>query len=357
MSGFRLFIYMFAALLVSGLTGVVFHPADAGAQGRTRIAVTAFENKVKSQWWDPSWRIGEGLAEMLTTELSRTGRFVVIERIALDDVLKEQELSQSGLVASGTGPATGGLMGAQVVVRGAITEFDENTAGGGFGVQHRDFGLSAQGGAAHVALDLRLIDTTTGQVLGSHRAARSVPAGGGGFGAGLDGVQFGANAFYRTPIGQATRAAIQDAVQYIVAVTPQYASAPAQSAPAPQGQPQQSYPQSRPQGGAAYGGRTAPPEPRPAGLSFAVVKVQGQTVYINAGTNADVRVGEVFAIVTEGEALIDPDTGLRLGNSDEVLGAIRITRVFDRYAMGTILQGGQGQGVQGIKRGDRVIPQ
>lgn len=44
-------------------------PLTATAQGKTRIAVTAFENKVKTPWGDPSWKIGEGMAEMLTTEL------------------------------------------------------------------------------------------------------------------------------------------------------------------------------------------------------------------------------------------------------------------------------------------------
>ena len=37
---------------------------DAAAQAKTRIAVTAFENKVKTPLPDSSWKIGEGLAEV-----------------------------------------------------------------------------------------------------------------------------------------------------------------------------------------------------------------------------------------------------------------------------------------------------
>jgi curli biogenesis system outer membrane secretion channel CsgG len=99
------------------------------------IAVTAFENKVKMFWWDVIWRIGEGLAEMLTTELMRTGRFIVVERQGLGDIVREQELGQSGLIRRETAPPPGQLMGAQVVVRGAITEFEARSSGGGAGVR------------------------------------------------------------------------------------------------------------------------------------------------------------------------------------------------------------------------------
>ncbi len=48
---------------------------DSHAQGKIRIAVTAFENKVKTPIPDARWKIGEGLAEMLTSELLKTGQF------------------------------------------------------------------------------------------------------------------------------------------------------------------------------------------------------------------------------------------------------------------------------------------
>ena len=99
-------------LVVMGITGVSL-PKVGLAQGKLRIAVTAFENKVKMPWWDASWRIGEGLAEMLTTELMRTGRFIVVERQALGDVVREQELGQSGLMRRETAPTPGQLMGSR----------------------------------------------------------------------------------------------------------------------------------------------------------------------------------------------------------------------------------------------------
>ena len=144
-------------------------PDSAHAQAKTRIAVTAFENKVKSQWWDPSWKIGEGLAEMLTGELVKTGQFIVVERQALGDVVGEQALGQSGLVRGESAARPGQLLGAQVVVRGAVTEFESRASGGSIGVRGERSAIDLQAENAHVAIDLRLIDTSSGQVIASHK--------------------------------------------------------------------------------------------------------------------------------------------------------------------------------------------
>jgi curli biogenesis system outer membrane secretion channel CsgG len=90
-------------LVVMGMTGGGL-PKVGLVQGKLRLAVMAFENKVRMPWWDASWRIGEGLAEMLTTELMRIGRFIVVERQGLGDVVREQELGQSGLMRRETAP-------------------------------------------------------------------------------------------------------------------------------------------------------------------------------------------------------------------------------------------------------------
>ena len=55
-----------------------------------------------------------------------------------------------------------------------------------------------------------------------------------------------------------------------------------------------------------------------------VITVNQGKVYINSGAQAGVAVGEVFAIYRQGEALIDPDTGLSLGTVDSKIGAIKV---------------------------------
>jgi curli biogenesis system outer membrane secretion channel CsgG len=298
---------MLAAAVAIG-TGVAL--STVWAQSKPRIAVTAFENKVKQPWGDPSWKIGDGLAEMLTTELMRTGRFIVVERQAAADVIGEQGLGQSGLVRRETAAPTGQMLGAQIVVRGAVTEFADATSGGGAGVQTGRIGIQGQIQNAHVAIDLRLVDTTTGQVLASHSIAKVVPSAGAGLGARVGTVTFGGDAFFQTPIGQATRAAMQEAVQRIMAAT----------------------------GSMAAGSG-----------SFAIVQVEGPRAYINAGSAANVRPGDVYQVYSKGNELIDPDTGLKLGSSERPIGSIQITEVQENFSIGTIQLS-----TAAIQRGDRV---
>lgn len=298
-------------LYVMVVTTILAFPDSVHAQAKTRIAVSAFENKVKMPWWDPSWKIGEGLAEMLTTELTRTGRFIVVERQALGDIVSEQALGQSGLVRRETAAQSGQILGAQVVVRGAVTEFEASAGGAGAGIQGSR--ISAQGKAehAHVAIDLRLIDTSTGQVIASHNVSKIVPSAGGALAYQGRNVTFGGDIFHQTPIGQATRAAMQEAVQFVVSRSPT----------------------------AAVSG---PP-------SFSIVKVEAGTAYINAGANANVRIGDVFQVYSRGEDLTDPDTGLKLGSSERLVGSIQVGEVQEQFSVGTIRSA-----TGAIKRGDRV---
>jgi len=281
---------------------------EACAQGKIRIAVTAFENKAKGPFYDSSWKIGEGLAEMLTSELAKTGQFIVVERQALGDIVKEQELGQSGLIRGETAARTGQVLGAQIVVRGTVTEFEEQASGGGADISTQRLNIGGKMQNAHVALDIRLIDTSTGQVIASQNVAKVVPSGGGGVGARIGTVAFGGDVFFQTPIGKATRAAMQDALQFIMAT--------------------------------AFKAVTP---------SFSIVKVDGGMAYINAGTISNVRVGDVFMVYSKGEDLVDPDTGLKLGSDEKMIGSIQITTVQEKFSIGTIMGGG---GL--MKRGDLV---
>src|SRR5262245_5971941 len=68
-------------------------PIHAAKEPKKRVAVTAFENEarnVPSEMGD----LGGGMTEKLTAALIATDKFVVLERQALDDVLKEQNLKQ-----------------------------------------------------------------------------------------------------------------------------------------------------------------------------------------------------------------------------------------------------------------------
>jgi hypothetical protein len=71
--------------------------------------------------------------------------------------------------------------------------------------------------------------------------------------------------------------------------------------------------------------------------------------YLNAGATSNVRVGDVFMVYAKGEDLVDPDTGLKLGSDEKMIGSIQVITVQEKFSIGTI-RGGTGA----MKRGDLV---
>src|SRR6056297_2571090 len=136
---------------------------------KARIAVARFENKTadSQDWYSPS--LGDGMADMLTTALVNSGRYIVLERDSLDTVLDEQDLGASGRIREDTAAAIGEIEGAELLVVAAVTEFDGNTGGmraGGGGIGGRVLGaLSGGSRKAHMAIDLRVVDSRTSRIL------------------------------------------------------------------------------------------------------------------------------------------------------------------------------------------------
>ena len=196
---------------------------------QARIAVTRFTNKSAdgNNWYNPS--IGDGMADMLTTALVNTGRFIVLERQALDDVLSEQDLGASGRVRADTAAAIGEIEGAEILVVAAVTEFDGNSGGtrGGLGGIGGGILVAITGGSrsAHMAIDLRLIDARTSRILAATSVegeAKDFNIGGALAGyTGSVGLGGALETWENTPREKALRQVIGGAVDYVVSKTPQ----------------------------------------------------------------------------------------------------------------------------------------
>ncbi|MCP2605168.1 CsgG/HfaB family protein [Candidatus Aminicenantes bacterium AH-873-B07] len=195
---------------------------------KARIAVLEFKDKTAKKGWMGGWfkmwgvewsQVGEGMRDMLTTALFNTNRFIVLERELLEEVLKEQDLGASGRVKKGTEAKKGELYGADLLITGAVTEFQATQAGGGLATKIAGIALGGGVKRAHVAIDIRIIDANTGQIV----AATSIEGKATDFGgliAGKIGLPVGLGAFARTPIEKAIRVCIQRAVDFIVTQTP-----------------------------------------------------------------------------------------------------------------------------------------
>jgi curli biogenesis system outer membrane secretion channel CsgG len=185
---------------------------------KARIAVSRFADKSAKGYGG----IGEGMADMLTTALFNSNRFIVLERGELGEVLQEQDLAASGRVKRGTEAPVGEIEGAELLVVGAITEFEPNAGGAGGGLLVPGFGVGLGVQTAHIAIDIRIIDAKTSRILAAHSVeGRAQDVGGlGGVAAAHTPLAVGFGAFAKTPMEKAIRVCLQTAVNFIAQQTP-----------------------------------------------------------------------------------------------------------------------------------------
>lgn len=189
---------------------------------QARIAVSSFTDKTAKGYYE----IGDGLADMLTTALFHSNRFIVLERQQLGEVLQEQDLAAAGRIKPGTEAPVGEIEGAELLVTGAVTEFEPNAGGAGAGVVFGGLPIALGGGGkrAHVAIDLRVIDAKSSRILAAATVEGTATdiAGLAAFrvGGGLSELGVGLGGYKNTPMEKAIRKVIQEAVNYIAAQTP-----------------------------------------------------------------------------------------------------------------------------------------
>lgn len=99
----------------------------------------------------------------------------MIERTQLNGLLDEQDLGASGRVSAATASKIGELLGAQLIFTGSITQFSIETKRAGFG------GIGGSYSNAETKLDVRLINTATGEILMAAEGQGNKRMGGGYF--------------------------------------------------------------------------------------------------------------------------------------------------------------------------------
>jgi curli biogenesis system outer membrane secretion channel CsgG len=183
------------------------------AAAKPSIGVAEFRNKTNAGWWYRG--VGWDLADTLTNELATLGSFTVVERSNLEPVLREQDLADYGRVSKGTGAKIGKLTGAKYLVMGSLSSYEENVKGGKGGIGYKGIRLGGKKSEVYMAVDLRVVDTTSGEVA----FTRTVEArtGSKGFNVGVFRGGFGGNLAKekKTPAGKAIRACLMEIVDYL----------------------------------------------------------------------------------------------------------------------------------------------
>ncbi|MFZ3207474.1 MAG: CsgG/HfaB family protein, partial [Geobacteraceae bacterium] len=215
---------------------------------------------------------------------------------------REQQLEGQRLASPGAAVQVGTLIDAQMLVVGSVTDFEQAAKGGGLGIglsgPLAGIGLGGKAVVGHVGMDIRLVDTTTGQVVTSKHVEARLSARDVSLKIiSLKGVEFGGDAFNKTPLGQATRSAIEDAVALIVGEM--------ETVP--------------------WAGRVA--------------DLLGEQVLVNAGRDMNLRPGIILVVSSVIKEVRDPATGASLGIIEAPLGEIQIEQVQEKFSTARLLTG------------------
>jgi curli biogenesis system outer membrane secretion channel CsgG len=243
----------------------------------------------------------EELAALLVNALLKDGRFVVVERMAMADVQTEQTLGTGGAVTAETAAQAGHFLGASAIVKGTVTKFEPATHGGTVGIGGLPFlgggGVGVNSTTSVVEISLRVIDTTTSQIIYTGTAQGQASSKDIAVTGTTHGFPWNAGGFMKTPLGEALQDAIQKSVDKIAA------------------------------------GMARIP------WSASVIESSGTDVYITAGADQGIEPGMALHVYHKNRELTDPSTGAVLDVMMDPVGTIQVATVRDKISIATITEG------------------
>ena len=153
-------------------------------------------------------------------EVGNSSWFKVVERIGLDNLIKERQLIRSTReqYEEEKNKRLKPLLFAGLIVEGAVVGYDSNIMTGGVGARYLGIGLQTQYRVDNVTVSMRVVSVSTGEVLLSvavEKQILSVSQGGDVFkflDMGTRAVEIESGTTVNEPVNYAVRAAIEQAV-------------------------------------------------------------------------------------------------------------------------------------------------
>ncbi len=274
---------------VSGETG------DKKLKMRIAVAPLDWAGGVWDGWSVPA-EFRNAIHEKLQKKLADTGRFIVLERAALEALLKEQAIKEENTGQS----MKGKIVPAQVLVQGKVTDFEMSRSSTGGGVNIG--GLGRVGGsvtAAKMSLNVRIFNVDTSEVVATEEAAGRVNRTGFRFDGNHKVAYANFEQFEKTPLGEATTQAIEKAVEKILAKM----------------------------------------EKTPWACRIADFDAASKEVTLNAGSDLGVTAGDTFEVHKVSRVIKDPETGEILGTRTAKVGTIKVIEVDKKFSIATVVEG------------------
>ncbi len=277
----------------------------AQAQRKLRIAVLDFDfSSISSpQILSAFPGIAKGTSDIMVNSLVNEGTYSVIERSQIESILAEQDLGASGRVDASTAAEIGKVLGVDAVIVGTVTQFDVQEKRSGFRVGGL-FGEKKRLTTANVQLNVRLISTTTAEILvaaeGSGEADQKDSS------TAVLGIGGGSETDNRQQLlSTATRQAIDETVGEIAGASGKVAAAP----------------------GALLGAKAV------------VADFQGGVVVLNRGSSDGYQNGMVVAIERVTRQITDPETGKVLRELTAEVGRVELYDVDRDSSLGRVISG------------------
>jgi curli biogenesis system outer membrane secretion channel CsgG len=120
---------------------------------KRKVVIAEFKNQTRFG----SRRLGSNLTDIITTELVKSNRFIVLEREDLAKVM--QEINFSNTLGQGQLASERKFQDADYVITGAITKYSVNTTG------NKGIISSSKIQRAEISFDMKMINVRTGEVV------------------------------------------------------------------------------------------------------------------------------------------------------------------------------------------------
>jgi len=175
----------------------------AAETNRPSLFVAPLHGERTIAYWQPA--VGDGLAEMLITELTKLGKFDVLESTTLDSIKDEIKMGEDGWIEQNEKVDKGHFAGADYMFVGKVVRFgNKSKSFGGGGPLHIPGGFSVAKSESEVEIVWRVVDATTRKILNSGTAVGVEKGTSWGFGGVLGHGFYREREFRDSALGKAT---------------------------------------------------------------------------------------------------------------------------------------------------------
>ncbi|EGT4334064.1 curli production assembly/transport protein CsgG [Cronobacter malonaticus] len=125
-----------------------------------------------------STAVPQSATAMLVTALKDSRWFIPLERQGLQNLLNERKIirasQENGTVGDNNRMPLQSLMSANVMIEGSIIGYESNVKSGGAGAKYFGIGADTQYQLDQVAVNLRVVNVSTGEVLSSVNTSKTI---------------------------------------------------------------------------------------------------------------------------------------------------------------------------------------